>query len=471
MAAGLMSCAKEISGPEQGNTPEESVPMTFNITVDETKAPKTGWADGDKIYVFFRGMMEKYLILEYNEGSGWSHSSGGAKLQPNDFRGLGTRTLIAVHFPVPVEVNYKSEWFSFTINDEPVYTYYLLDTDKAYTIYGGDTVSATISLGKPDGMVLFHVAGIQDNVSDYTFGGTNIIPVTCHSVGTNGAIYEDILSKGDRVGGFADSDGVVFAGRLVFPEAEKDYSFTLASNSKLYTLTRTAKTLTAGKMYNFPSPSVTGGVNWNVAAVNLGKISGDKPLYWATCNVGAATETDYGNYVAWGEISGYNEGKTVFDYNSYFFAGGVRDGVKTFHMYTARKYEYSSSGVADGETVLKLSHDAAQFALGDKFRMPTKGEFTTLCARTTKEWVDDYKGSGISGCKFTGNGNTIFFPAAGIRKDDSSLYNCGSCGYYWSSSLDTEDPSLAWAIQLDPDSRTVTSICRYWGCSIRPVSE
>ena len=34
--------------------------------------------------------------------------------------------------------------------------------------------------------------------------------------------------------------------------------------------------------------------------VNLGLPSG---LYWATCNVGAETETDYGNYYAWGETT------------------------------------------------------------------------------------------------------------------------------------------------------------------------
>lgn len=68
MVAGLVSCAKEAS--EQENMPQTGIPMTFNVTVLETKAAKTGWADGDKIYVFFNGLETKYLILERSSGGG-----------------------------------------------------------------------------------------------------------------------------------------------------------------------------------------------------------------------------------------------------------------------------------------------------------------------------------------------------------------------------------------------------------------
>ncbi len=56
MAAGLVSCAKNILDTEKDNTKREGIPMTFNVSVLETKASKTGWADGDKIYVFFNGL-------------------------------------------------------------------------------------------------------------------------------------------------------------------------------------------------------------------------------------------------------------------------------------------------------------------------------------------------------------------------------------------------------------------------------
>ncbi|MBR4352125.1 MAG: hypothetical protein IKQ01_03555, partial [Bacteroidales bacterium] len=94
LAAGLMSCAKEVLNPEKETPQNEGVPMTFNVTVLETRAAKTDWADGDKIYVFFNGMETKYLILERSSDI-WSNTSGGGTLLDSDFSGLGTKTLTA----------------------------------------------------------------------------------------------------------------------------------------------------------------------------------------------------------------------------------------------------------------------------------------------------------------------------------------------------------------------------------------
>ena len=304
LAAGLLSCAKDALNSGEGDTQNEGAPMTFNVTVAETKAVKANWANGDKIYVFFNGLATKYLVLTY-DGTEWTNTSGGGTLLDSDFSDLGTKTLTAVHFPVAVDVSYDEDmdsngWFSFTSGGEPVYTYYLFERDTDYTV-SGTTVTASLSMGKPDNMALFHVAGIQGNISDYTFGSSMIVPVACASVGTNGLIFKSELATGERVGGIADNDGGVFAGRLVRPGTAQNYNFYLADKNKIYALTRTEKTLTAGKMYNFPAPSVTGGANWDIAAVNLGLKSGSKPLYWATRNIGATTETDYGYYFAWGE--------------------------------------------------------------------------------------------------------------------------------------------------------------------------
>ena len=77
MAAGLMSCTKEVPNPQGEKPQDEGIPMTFNVTVLETKAAKTDWADGDKIYVFFNGLETKYLVLE--RSSGVTISSGRPK--------------------------------------------------------------------------------------------------------------------------------------------------------------------------------------------------------------------------------------------------------------------------------------------------------------------------------------------------------------------------------------------------------
>ncbi|MBR1788796.1 MAG: Ig-like domain-containing protein, partial [Bacteroidaceae bacterium] len=53
--------------------------------------------------------------------------------------------------------------------------------------------------------------------------------------------------------------------------------------------------------------------------VDLGLPSG---TLWATCNIGASSPEDYGDYFAWGETSGYNSGKTTFNWSTYKYCNG-----------------------------------------------------------------------------------------------------------------------------------------------------
>jgi hypothetical protein len=69
--------------------------------------------------------------------------------------------------------------------------------------------------------------------------------------------------------------------------------------------------------------------------------------------------------------------------------------------------------------------------------MPTEADFNKLSAATTNAWVTNYGGSGVNGRLFTDktdSSKTMFFPAAGSC-NDGSVYNVGSYGRYWSSSL------------------------------------
>ena len=137
--------------------------------------------------------------------------------------------------------------------------------------------------------------------------------------------------------------------------------------------------------------------------VNLGLPSG---LYWATCNVGAETETDYGNYYAWGETT------TKSSYNS---------GNSTWYG----EYHYDN---------LTPSEDAATANWGKGTRMPTYGEMEELKNNCTWEWQNNYTNTSVSGYLVIGpNGQSVFFPAAGIRFD-SDLGDAGSSGHYWTSS-------------------------------------
>lgn len=425
----LLSCAKEAITPK--DEAPEGVPMSFNISVVETKADKTAWADGDKIYVFFNGMATKYLILGY-DGTEWSSTSGGGTLLDSDFSGLGTLTLTAVHFPVAVNVSYAGSKFSFTSGGKPVYNYYFSDAGKAYTV-DGTMVSASISLEKPANFVQLHIAGIQATVASYTLGCAQIRPVACKSVGLDGTLTEEVLQAGARLSGFADSDGAVFAGRLNNPSATK-YSFSLATDEKIYTLTRTSE-LTAGTMYNFP---VLSDGRWSVQNASDLYVDLGLSVKWAKCNVGASNPQDFGRYYAWGELQPVKH----YDWSSYQFGDQ-----NNLNKYTGSDY-----------SVLQREDDTAYAALGGKFRMPTYNEWQEL--RTTQNnanytwtWCDGintkYNNSNKTGWKvvYKPNSNTLFLPAAGLIMLGTQVPSMADFvtyyGYYWSSTHNTTSPSLA----------------------------
>ena len=100
----------------------------------------------------------------------------------------------------------------------------------------------------------------------------------------------------------------------------------------------------------------------------------------------------------------------------------------------------NSYGTVDNKTTLDLEDDAARTNMGGVWRMPTATEFQELYDSTDHVWITNYNGSGVNGWKFTSktNGNSIFFPASGYA-NGTGVYDRGSGGYFWSSSLRPSD--------------------------------
>jgi hypothetical protein len=179
---------------------------------------------------------------------------------------------------------------------------------------------------------------------------------------------------------------------------------------------------------------------------------------WATCNVGASTPEGYGYYFAWGET----QPKSTYNWSTYKWCYGSYD--------TQTKYCTSSSfGTVDNKTVLEPADDAATVNWGGSWRMPTKAEQDELRNNCTWTWTTQ---NGVNGYKVTSksNGNSIFLPAAGYR-DDSSLSNAGSTGYFWSSSLLTDYPYRAYGLSFYSVYVSRISNYRYYGQSVRPVCQ
>jgi hypothetical protein len=120
---------------------------------------------------------------------------------------------------------------------------------------------------------------------------------------------------------------------------------------------------------------------WNgETVIDLGLPSG---TLWATCNVGASTPWEDGNYYAYGET----KPKTTYNSSTYTYTG------KT--------------------DTLPLENDAAYVNMGSGYHTPTREQCQELIDNTISSWVNI---NGRSGNWFKSkiNGKSIFIPASGI---------------------------------------------------------
>lgn len=197
--------------------------------------------------------------------------------------------------------------------------------------------------------------------------------------------------------------------------------------------------------------------------VDLGLPSG---LKWASFNIGAAAPEEYGDYYQWAGIQDVTSTSIYLDHRPYHTGSDVNFGW-TKYIPSDKSSYWLDFGRPDNKTVLDPEDDAAHVKLGGKWRMPTASEFEELVNNCTTEWTTL---NGVNGRKFTSkkNGNSIFLPATGNRNLNQIF---GSGGYYWSSSLTTDSPCSACALDFESDSVCMSDHDRICGHPVRPVSE
>ena len=129
---------------------------------------------------------------------------------------------------------------------------------------------------------------------------------------------------------------------------------------------------------------------------------------WASCNLGATKPEDYGNYYAWGETAPKAK-------------------------YTEETYSYyskdSQTWVNIGNDIAGTSYDAATVNLGGGWKMPTRQQMDELVNKCDWQWGEQ---NGIKGYFVSGNGNSIFLPAAGSIYDTDN-FNIGELLEYRTS--------------------------------------
>ena len=224
-------------------------------------------------------------------------------------------------------------------------------------------------------------------------------------------------------------------------------------------------------------------------------------LKWATCNVGADNPEDYGDYFDWGATvpyyqdghsqdspcSDWIDGKDGYNWKNYSFMEAGQSSWKRITKYTFADGQTDGTWWYDGSTFkgdngdgvehkdfasYDYADDAARQNWGGNWRTPTDAEWTWL--RENCEWTWTTQ-NGVNGMlvrsKIAGyTDNTIFLPAAGYRSN-ASLYVDGSGGRYWSSSLGESRSDVARGVDFDSGGVGRGSGSRYYGESVRPVTE
>lgn len=185
--------------------------------------------------------------------------------------------------------------------------------------------------------------------------------------------------------------------------------------------------------------------------VDLGLPSG---LKWATCNIGASSPEEYGDYFAWGETESNSK---CNEKNSLTWEKSVS--------------MLKSEGIVNGQEILNRNYDAASVNWGGSWRMPTIQEYNELLS--VCKWRKETKNGKVIYRIIGPNGKSIFFPFAGYCSTEYSnvLNGTEEIGCYtWSSSV-KDNKTSALGLILLKKSKETDSEFRYVGRSVRPVTE
>ena len=469
------------------------------------------WEKGDRVYLFFENIAApKHLRMTYN-GVAWTYremdgneeSPGCLGLQSGD-KGKVT----AFCFPYAGEVGISASGANFILSD-PDAAY--LSASLTYTVSGG-VFSCKPELHLPEGYVLLFVNIQNHSPYKHELREPHLIPQSITSIAADGSVKCTLAAHGAPLKGYTCSDESFkcsFGGVLAHQVrgVPTDYRFTVVDSydgSAPMTVLSTSSILEATSFCTEDPTShsrflTVGRLKSSKTmdlACDIDMGNGEKKrIYWGNANLGASIaipnstlkgealaeelRNNRGDYFAWGEKEPYYEsgegqepapswkqGKSAgYAWDSYRF---TQNGGTTMTRYNA----------TDGLTVLLPEDDAASYD-DNTWRTPTIAEWEALCDKTRFEWewVDKLQGyyvrSLIPG--YTADGRYIFIQAAHYR-EGTDLGTSGE-GLYWSSTLDSNNPSAAKCFTFSaPDATspfftTEESRPRYVGASVRFVTD
>ena len=369
----------------------------------------------------------------------------------------------------------------------------------------GTFASANICVAKEDdGKLAFkNVTSVLHLTQTEATTNVNEIIITTPSADIAGT---GTVNIGDATPALTLSSGQSNKIKVKSASAKSDYYIAVAPT-----------TLPAGTAFGFATGSKLGGTNlseeraivantiYNIGSMDVDAITPNtyhdyveiemtvnsvtKKYKWATMNIGASSAPDAGKYFMWGETTGITPSGSSFSFpdSKYYSAdnnswdqtkgfkwencpwtngtykGSSNKNVFTKYVTSAKTDYWGGTGSPDGKTTLDLADDAANANWGGSWRMPTKEEFDALALLQTGDFESGYN-FGTADAK-------IFLPAAnygngtGLDEDDDDI------GYYWSSSLNTDDPCWAYYLFFGEGLAVTSEGNRYYGRPVRALSD
>lgn len=455
----LAACSKET--PVKDSSIDASK-FVFNITVnypDATKAVKSDWVDGDKVYVFFDGVTGAKYVELTRDGSSWTPEMKGG-LTVSNLNESGDN-MYGVYFPYeqPVIAADGANVTFKTASGLSIYTYYMTGSGAYEVNKSADitTLTGSMDMVNPDGYVQFYIGkdGEKYNADGkYRLSVAGVKPTACTTFSTSTHTFgTKKLNPAQPMWGYKLEDGVAFSGVIDATSwsnsANSHVIYLFDTEAAAKTITISGKTLSSHAAVNFSSTKPS---TWS-AAVTAPEFVTFDGVKWGKFNLGATAEgtvaANYGWYFGWGDIVPATGTAASNAPASDFSKEGYYQNTVAYEALNGKEVNLT------GDYAI---YDMVTAFLGPNWRMPTKAEYDALCESNT--WGDNNSLKARS----------VVFPAAG-RWFNGSGGHGGSVGIYWSSSYG--DGDQAYSLRFLHSNGTIDreDFVRYYGQSVRPVQK